>query len=170
MLGTYENFPENIHRRESFASTLPAQKVQQKLVQTFHEVNRKRFSFEEIGHPAMHDCTVIFEVGIADGTSFNYVDAEEAKRALSALKKQAFRVMDFFVVVRYYKRDSQKKTPLRFDYYMTRFAFSGNNSVELQVFHERGPRYTSPEDIVELVWKQVNGASARKILKKIEPT
>ena len=168
MLGIYENFPENIHRIENFASTLSDQKVQQKLVQTFHEVNRKPFSFEEIGHPPMHDCTVIFEVGIADGTSFNYVDSEEAKRVGSALKKQVFRVMDFFVAVRYYKGDAQKKTPLRFDYYMVRFVFSGNNSVELQVFHERGPRYTSPEDIVEFIEKEVNGASARKILRKLE--
>ena len=169
MLGLYENFPENIHIVESFTSTLTDQKLQQKLVQTLREVNRKRFSFEEIGHPAMHDCTVIFEVGIADGRSFNFIDDEEAKSVFSALKKQAFRVMDFFVAVRYYK-GIPKKTPLRFDYFMVRFVFSGNNSVELQVFHERGPRYTSPEDIIDFIGKEVNGATARKILRKVEPS
>jgi hypothetical protein len=168
MLGLYDNFPENIHRIENFVSTLPDQKLQKKLIQTLQEINRKPFSFEEIGPPAMHDCTVILEVGIADGTSFNYVDAEEAKIVLSVLKKQAFRAMDFFVAVRYYKGGAQKRIPLRFDYYMIRFVFVGNNSVELQVFHERGPRYTSPEDIVEFIEKEVNGASARKILRRLE--
>ena len=170
MLGIYENFPENIHVTESFTSTLTNQKLQQKLVRTLREVNRKPFSFEEIGHPAMRDCSVIFEVGIADGTSFNYVDDEEAKSVLNVLKKQTFRVMDFFIAVRYYKGDGQqqKKKPLRFDYYMIRFVFSGNNSVELQVFHERGPRYTSPDDIVEFIGRGVNGPFTRKILRKIE--
>ena len=168
MLGLYDNFPENFHRIETFTSTLPDQKLQQKLVQALQEVNRKPFSFEEISHPAMNDCTVMFEVGIADGTSFNYVDAEEAKKVLNVLKKQTFRTMDFFVAVRYYKGDGKKKKPLRFDYYMIRFVFSGNNSVELQVFHERGPRYTSPEDIVEFIEKEVNGASTRKTLKKVD--
>src|SRR4030066_662841 len=167
MLGTYENFPDNIHIRASFTSTLPAQKIQQKLVQTLHEANRKSFRFEEVGHPAMHDCTMNFEVGIAENTSFNYVNDEEAKKVLNVLKKQAFQVMDFFVAIRYYKGDAQKKTPLRFDYYMLRFIFSEGNSIEAQVFHEKGPRYTSPEDIVEFIEKEVNGTSTRKILRKV---
>ena len=170
MLGTYENFPENFHLRGSFTSTLPDQKIQQKLVQTFLEVNRKSFRFEEFGHPAMHDCTMIFEVGLAESTSFNYVNDEEAKKVLTLLKKQAFQVMDFFVAIRYYKGDAQKKTPLRFDYNMVRFIFREGNSIEVQVFHEKGPRYASPEDIVEFIEKEVNGASTRKILRKVEPS
>jgi hypothetical protein len=168
MLGLYDNFPENIHRIENFVSALPDQKLQKKLIQTLQEINRKPFSFKEIGHPTMHDAKVIFEVGIAEGTSFTYIDAEETKILLSVLKKQAFRAMDFFVAVRYHKDDTQKRTLRKFDYYMIRFIFVGNNSVELQIFHERGPRHTSPEDVVELIEKEVNGASAKKILRKLE--
>jgi hypothetical protein len=170
MLGLYENFPENIHRVSNFGSTLSIQKLQQRLVQALYEVNRKPFSFEEISHPALCECTIIFEVGIAETNSFNYIDDEEAKRVLESLRKQTFQLLDFFVAVRYYKGNVPKKAPLRFDYYMVRFIFGTNNSVEMQVFHERGPRYISPEDIVNFVWKQVNGSSARKILKKVEPT
>jgi hypothetical protein len=36
---------------------------------------------------------------------------------------------------------------------------------EVQVFHERGPRYLSPEDLTEFIFKRVNGGSNRKILK-----
>jgi hypothetical protein len=168
MLGLYKNFPENIHKKESLTSILPDQKLQQKLVQTLHEVNRKQFRFEEIGHPAMPDCTVIFEFGIAETMNFTFIDAEETKRILKALKKQPFKIMDFFVAVRYYKGTAPKKTPLRFDYYMLRFIFDEDNSVEVQVFHERGPRYTSPGDIVEFIEKEVNGSSTRKILRKVE--
>jgi hypothetical protein len=168
MLGFYENFPENIHWVDSFRSNLSNQKLQQKLVQTLYDVNRRSFSFEELSHPNQHQCTVIFEFGLAEKQIFNYLDAEETKRVFDALKKQAFQLLDFFLVVRYYRITATRKTPLKFDYYMVRFAFTAVESVELRVFHERGPRYVSPEDIGTFIEKQVNGSSARKILKKTE--
>jgi len=168
MLGLYENFPENIHRIESFTSSLSSKKLQQRLIQVLHEINRKTFSFEEIAHPSVPDCTIIFEVGIADAKSFNYIDEEETKRVLNALKKDLFRVMDLFCAVRYYKIRAEKKAPLKFDYYMIRTVF-GKDSMEIRVFHERGLRYISPEDIITFLVNKINEASARKILKRLEP-
>ena len=168
MLGRYENFPENIHVTMSFTTRFTDQKLQRKIMVTSREINRKSFSFEEIGIPIMHGCILIFEMGMAEGKSFNYINDEETKRVLSVLKKQSFRVMDFFVAVRYYKAEDQKKTPLRFDYYMVRFVFSGNNYVELQAFHERGPRHIAPADIIDLISKEVNGTSTRKILSRVQ--
>jgi hypothetical protein len=168
MLGRYENFPENIHVTMSFTTRFTDQKLQRKIMATSREINRKSFSFEEIGIPIMHGCTLFFEVGMAEGKSFNYINDEETKRVLRVLKKQSFRVMDFFVAVRYYKAEDQKKTPLRFDYYMVRFVFSGNNYVEIQVFHERGPRHIAPADIIDLISREVNGASTRKILNEVQ--
>lgn len=168
MFGVYENFPENIHRIDNFTSTLPNKKLQQKLIQIFCEINRKPFSFEEISHPALHNCTVIFEVGIADSNSFSHVDEEEMKKVAAALRKNPFRMMDFFCAVRYYKDYSSKRTPLKFDYYMLRFVFAAENSVELRVFHERGPRYISPEDLVMFLLNKVNEGLGRKVLKRID--
>ena len=168
MLGLYENFPENIHRTESFTLSLSSKKLQQRLIQVLHEINRKTFSFEEIAHPSVPDCTIIFEVGIADAKSFNYIDEEETKRVLNALKKDLFRVMDLFCAVRYYKIRAEKKAPLKFDYYMIRTVF-GKDSMEIRVFHERGLRYISPEDIITFLVNKINEASARKILKRLEP-
>jgi hypothetical protein len=51
---------------------------------------------------------------------------------------------------------------------MMRIGFGENNTVELQVFHERGPRYISPEELVNFVVGKVNDGSARKILKPTE--
>ena len=170
MIGVYENFPENIHRIEVLKSSISDKKLQEKLVRMLHEINRKPFGREEIGQQALHKLTVILEIGIAEGKSFNYMDDEETKKVLNVLKKASFRVMDFFVAVRYYKDNNSKKQPLRFDYYMLRFVFGENNSVELRVFHERGPRHASPEDVVTFLVSRVNAASPRKILKKIEPS
>jgi hypothetical protein len=168
MLGFYENFPENIHRKENFTSSLSSKKLQQRIIQVLHEINCKTFSFEEITHPTVPECAVIFEMGIADAESFNYIDEQETKKVLNSLKKEPFRLIDFFCAVRYYKNKAEKKTPLKFDYYMIRIIF-GENAMETRVFHERGPRYISPEDIVTFIVNKVNEAAARKTLKQFEP-
>ena len=165
MLGSYDNFPVNIHRIESFSTHFSSKKLQRRLIQVLHEINRKNFSFEELVCPTVLDCIIIFEVGLAEAKSFNYIDEEETKRVLSALRKVPFQTMDFFCAVRYYKGHGEKKKPLKFDYYMIRAVF-GKNAVEIMVFHERGPRYISPEDIVAFLVNMVNATSARKILKK----
>jgi hypothetical protein len=169
MLGFYDNFPVNIHRIDNFSTTFSNKKLQQRLIQVLREINRRSFSFEEIAYPTVPECTIIFEAGLADAESFNYIDEEEAKKVLSALRKVPFQTMDFFCAVRYYKGTAEKKTPLKFDYYMMRTIF-GKNAVEIQIFHERGPRYISPEDIVTFLVNTINETSPRKILKKIEAT
>lgn len=167
MLGFYDNFPVNIHRIESFSTTFSNKKLQRRLVRVLCEINRRTFSFEEVAFPAVPRCVIIFEAGIAEAKSFNYIDEEEAKKVLKALRKAPFQTMDFFCAVRYYKDTADKKTPLKFDYYILRVVFA-KNAVEIRVFHERGPRHISPEDIVRFLVNNVNDASTRKILKKIE--
>ncbi len=167
MLGFYDNFPVNIHRIERFSTTFSNKKLQQRLIQVLREINRRTFSFEEVACPTVPECTIIFEAGLAEAESFNYIDEEETKKVLSALRKAPFQTMDFFCAVRYYKGTVEKKAPLKFDYYMIRALF-GKNAVEIQVFHERGPRYISPEDMVTFLVNMINATSARKILKKIE--
>ena len=169
MLGFYENFPVNIHRTESFTSSLSSKKLQQRLIQVLHKINRETFSFEEIAYPTVPEGTIIFETGLAEAKSFNYIDKEETKRVLTALRKETFRSMDFFCAVRYYKGTGEKKKPLKFDYYMMRTIF-GEKTMEVQVFHERGPRYISPEDIVKFLVNEINKTSARRILKRVEPS
>ena len=169
MLGLYNNFPLNIHRIDTFSTHFSSKKLQQRLMQVLYEINRGNFSFEEVTYPTVPDCTIIFEVGLAEAESFNYIDEEETKKVLSALKKAPLQTMDFFCSIRYYKRHGEKKKPLKFDYYMIRALF-GKNAVEIRIFHERGPRYISPEDLVTFLVTKVNETSARKILKKTTPS
>lgn len=165
MLGFYCNFPINIHRIESFSTTFSNKQLQRRLIQVLRDINRKTFNFEEVAYPTVLNCTIIFEAGLAEAESFNYIDEEETKKVLSAIRKATFQIMDFFCAVRYHKGLGKKKKPLKFDYYMMRTVF-GKNVVEIQVFHERGPRYLSPEDIVTFLANKINETSARKILKE----
>jgi len=166
-LGLYEKFPAGVHRIDSFNSTLSSKQLQQKLIQVFFELNRREFSFEEVANPTVPDGTVIFEFGIAEGGDFNYIDEEEVEKTLTALGKERLGAMDFFCSIRYYKGRGEGRSPLKFDYYMLRTLFS-KDMFEVQVFHERGPRYISPEELTEFIFNKINetSSSKRKILKK----
>jgi hypothetical protein len=168
VLGYYEHFPLNIHIVESFNSSLSNKKLQQKIIQVFYEVNRKEFSFEEVCNPTIPQGRVIFEFGLADAESFNFIDEEEVKKTLYLLAKEQLQNMDFFCGIRYYKIDADKKTALKFDYYLLRTIFN-QNTVEIQVHHERGPRYISPDDLISFIFNKINEASKRKILKTSNP-
>lgn len=163
--GFYENFPSHIHRLESFASSFSNLQLQQKLIQILYEINRKEFSFEEIANPTIPECKMIFEFGLADAQTFNYIDNEEAKKAVNLLINEHLHNIDFFCGIRYYKDNKEKKTALKFDYYLLRTTYDRKN-FEIQVHHERGPRYISPEDLTLFIFNKINENSNRKVLRK----
>jgi hypothetical protein len=166
-LGFYENFPINIHRLDRFNSTLSIKQLQQKIIKVLKDVNGKDYSFEEVANPTVPDGRVIFEFGLAESGDFNYIDEEEVKKTLSFLAKERIHSMDFFCSIRYYKGSGINRSALKFDYYMLRAIFS-KDILEVQVFHERGPRYLSPEELTMFIFSKVNDESSRtrKILKK----
>ncbi len=167
MLGFYENFPKNVQKTAHFTVLVSNKRFQQTLIRTLHETNGKTFNLEEIADPSVPQCKVIFEWGIADTNNFNYLDEEETNKVLRTTWKKPCRIMDFFCSIRYYKIWNEKKNPLKFDYYMLRFTLN-KNSLEIQVFHERGLRYTTPEDIINLIVNKINQTSPRKMLKPSE--
>jgi hypothetical protein len=162
-LGFYENFPPNIHLVETFNSALSSKQLQQRLIQVFYEINRKEFSFEEAANPTIPECKLIFEFGLAEAEGFNYIDGEEVKKVQNLLGKENLRTMDFFCAIRYYK--GEKKSALKFDYYLLRTVYN-RDILEIQVFHKKGPRYISPEDLTLFIFNKTNEAANRKILKK----
>jgi hypothetical protein len=150
---------------ETYKTTLPTKKLQQKILQLLCKINGKEFSFEETANPTIPECKIIFEFGIADAESFNYIDEEELKKAQALLRKENLTTIDFFCAIRYYKNHAEKKTPLKFDYYLLR-TLTDQNTFEIQVFHKRGPRYLSPEDLTLFIVNKTNESSNRKILNK----
>ena len=168
MLGLYENFPKTVHKTAFFAALISNKRLQQALIQMFQKINNENFNLEEIANPSVPQYTVILEFGIAEANNFNYLDNEEANKVLKVIQKKPFQLMDFFCALRYYKTQNEKKTPLRFDYYMMRFTFN-KDSMEIQIFHERGPRYISPEDIANFVVNKISETFSKKILKAVKP-
>jgi hypothetical protein len=164
-LGYYDNFPPNIHHVESYVSTVSSRQLQRRLIQFFGDVNRKEFTFEEVAIPTVPQGVVIFEFGVAETGDFNFLNEDEVKKVFDLVSKAQVQTLDFFCSIRYYKGGGGKRTALKFDYYMLRTVF-GKGTFEVQVFHERGPRYVSPQEITAFLVTNLNGASGRKVLKE----
>lgn len=165
-LGLHENFPKNVHSIEGFRTNVPTKQLQKKLLRIVHEVNREDFTFEEVTNPTVPKGTIVFEFGLANECNFSYIDEEELKKALIFINKNRLELLDFFCSIRYYKINGNKKTPLKFDYFLLRTVF-GKEVLEFQVYHERGPRYISPQDLVVFIVNKLNKAQRKKILKVI---
>lgn len=161
MLGFYENFPTNIHKIARFNISASKKSLQRVLAQTLYELNKENFSLADVAHPSVPQCTVIFEVGIAEANNFNYMDKKETSRMLKMIRKNPFQVMDFFCAIRYYKLQNKQKSPLKFDYYMLRFMFD-TEATEVQVFHERGPRHISPQEIINFITEKLSEGFPQK--------
>jgi hypothetical protein len=166
MLGLYENFPATIHKAASFTTPVPNKKLQQTLTQALQKLNAATLNMEAVIGPSIPQGTVNFEFGIAEANNFNYLDSEETTRLLKTIDNRPFQIMDFLCAVRYHKPQNETKTRFRFDYYMLRFMFH-EGSIDIHVFHERGPRYMSPEDMISLIVNKVNEGAVKKMLKEL---
>ena len=166
LLGRYENFPEVIHGigRLTYASSKV--KVQQEILRTLHKLNKQVFSLKDLAAFSRSECEVKFEFGMADGVEFHYLDEEELRRLQKGIVEGTPANLDFFCAVCYHIIKKEKRVPLKFDYYMLRFVFRNENSLELRVFHQRGVRRVSVEDFITFVTKRINEELSRNRLNQ----
>lgn len=164
-LGFYATFPENLHYLDNYQSFVTIRQLQQKLIQFLGNINRKELAFEQISIPTIPDGLVIFEFGLAEDAGFNFLSPQEVSRALDFVDQQQIHTLDFFCSIRYYRGSGEIRVALKFDYYMLRAVFS-KGMLEMRVFHERGPRYLSPEDVTLFIVKGVNNESNKMILRQ----
>ncbi|MCL2358152.1 MAG: hypothetical protein LBH74_03195 [Nitrososphaerota archaeon] len=168
-LGFYDNFPPNVHHAENYRVIVTNRQLQQHLIQFFDELNHRRFNFEEVTIPTIPNGVVIFEFGLAETDSFTFLNETQTKKALEYVSRVQVQTLDFFCVIRYYKNSYGKQQALKFDYYMLRMVFK-KGTFELQIYHERGPRYLSPQDIEGFLVNNLNISAKRGILQKSAPT
>ena len=155
MLGHYENFPETVHGIAHFTHKASMKSVQQAIVVAFSELNQKRCRLEEVARSSGPYCDVDFEVGVGEQSTFIFLETSEVERLKGEVSKRTLPFLDFLFVLQYHaNRDSGRRSPLKFDYYLMRFAFA-KNLTEFLVSHERGPRRVHVEDLVRFVAKHV---------------
>ena len=166
LLGRYENFPDIVHGVARLTYRPSRRKLQQTILHTFHQLNREVCGLNEIAPPSSSKCEVSFELGIAEGITFNYLDREEVGRVQKSIAKRALPVLDFLCVVRYRVIGKGKRGVPKSDYHLLRLTFYRKNA-ELRVFHERGPRHVSPRELLVFMVKRINEDLLRSRLKPL---
>ena len=167
MLGRYENFPEVIHGVARFTFKSPVKKVQQAILRALQQLNQEVCGLNAVTSHSLLDIEVSFEVGVAEDVDFNYLDTEELDRFQKSIAEKELSILDFFCVVRYHVvNDKRKRVPLKFDYHLLRFIFQ-ENSMELQICHERGTQRVPLEDLIIFTTKRINEELSQKRLKPL---
>jgi hypothetical protein len=155
-LGQYENFPETVHAADQFAHENTAVTALQRIIiEALHRINKEALSLTDVTLFPSQECRVSFEIGVAEGVTFSYVDSREAENLEKIISERELPLLDFLCVVRYHVVKQGKLAALKFDYYLVRFKFQGE-TLELNVFHERGPRRVSPKELLDFLVKNVN--------------
>jgi hypothetical protein len=141
--------------------------VQQAILSAFYHLNQEVCGFSAVTPHLPQECEVSFELGVAEDSDFNFLDKKELDRFQRSIVEKELSTLDFFCVVRYHVVDDKgKRVPLKFDYHMLRFMFQ-ENSMELQICHERGTQRTPLEDLVTFITKRINEELSRKQLKPL---
>jgi hypothetical protein len=127
--------------------------VQLSVIRALRQFNgdKRRHTFSIPGHAGEHPGELGFEVGVADGLYFNYLDADAEILFDAALsKKRSFDTLDFlFVVTYHYVRDG-RLSPLRFDYHHLRFLFRGGG-FDVCMYHCKGIQRLPLDEVLSTI-------------------
>jgi len=160
LFGIYENFPDTYHGVAVFSHEGSTRKLQRIIIYSLYRLNNGKGVFPDV---VPSNVEVTLEFGIADSITFNYLDREMLKHYRESFSNQTFPTLDFICIARYHVVEGEKRNPLKFDYYMLRFLF-GESDVGLQVFHEKGTRRLSIEDLITCIVENINRGLARRNL------
>ncbi|MFB0567709.1 MAG: hypothetical protein ACETVM_03905 [Candidatus Bathyarchaeia archaeon] len=167
MLGRYENFPQVIHGIARFTFPSSKQQLQKAILEVAHQLNHEVYRVKDFTPFLTSNCRVSFEFGIAEDMTFSYLDKEELERFRKQIETKPLRIIDIFSVIRYRIINTKgKRTPLKFDYNMLRFAFS-RKTMELLVSHERGNQRISLEDFITFLTNKINEKLKRETQKAL---
>ena len=162
MLGHYENFPQIIHGIARFTYRAPRGKIQQAIMSTLYRLNKEKCRLKKIVYSSSPSCEVDFEFGVGEDSVFTFLDKSELSILEAEIAKKSLVFLDFLCVLQYHVVDELgKRAPLKFDYYLLRFAFS-RYYMEFLVSHERGPQRVHVEDLIGFLMEYVKKELAER--------
>lgn len=153
----YNNFPQTIHGRAVLRYDTESLNAQRILIKLLREFNRFQVhtSITLADREGYLEGQIAFEVGIANGDHFNYLDGLEERLVDEVIAKQGtLPIADFLIVLRYILKDHQRH-PIRADSYLLRF-ISTEYTMEMYLFHEKGIRRVNPDELMGMIAKELN--------------
>lgn len=155
--GVYDQFPPLIHSKAQITHSQPRGKVQKALLRALRRLNgwEGLVLLNSEGREAPY--TVGFEVGVAEGVYFNFLDEEEASRLEKIAKARPLNPLDLFLRVEYHTKPPQGlRATLRSDQYFLRLSLPDEKTLEISLHHVKGTRRVSAEDLTHKLVEEIN--------------
>jgi hypothetical protein len=152
-LGLFTNYPQLVHGLARLTVEAPRGEIQFSIIKALRQFNgdKRRHSFHISGHRGDYPGELGFEVGVADGLYFYYLDTDAENLFTTALsKKRSFDTLDFLFVVTYHYARDGRMNPLRFDYHHLRFRFRVGG-FEICLFHSKGIRRLPLDEVMSTI-------------------
>lgn len=152
-LGVYSDFPTFSHLTVRLLLNRPELEMAALITRALRKLNNFEDSVDTsvAGHSGSITVKRYFEVGIAEGPYFNYLDEHEVNRVSELIVKPSS--VDFIVYINYRYLKEGRLTNLLPDRHIIRFSLS---SSELKLFQISGLRRTDPEVLVVIVAGLIN--------------
>jgi len=167
--GRFINFPTMIHGIAKISHENVTPLLQQAVIQALYNLNESKeaYPLSVADHAGTYDGEVTFEVGIADGAYFDYLDKDAMQKAYNLKPGGEHAILDFLVIVAYrYLRDG-KKISLNFDHYILRFSFY-NREAEASLFHSKGTRRMPLDEFMAIVIRRITKEIGHMNLKPVK--
>lgn len=155
--GRFINFPSILHGIARISHGNSTTTIQQAIIQALYRLNefKDAYPLSVADHVGTYDGEVAFEVGVADGLFFDYLNQEALQKLCNPLKSgEEYTVLDFLIVVAYRYSRGEKRISLNFDHYILRFSFY-NGEVDASLFHSKGTRRMPLDEFMNLIIRRI---------------
>lgn len=170
VLGIFTNFSATVHGIVRVIYEDPPAKIQHSIIRALYKLNglKKSYPISPSSRAGTYDGQVGFEVGVAEGIFFNFLDDKMAERLCEfTMLRKPYPILDFLVIVTYYYNPEDKKIHLNFDYYQLRFVFY-DNGFEIRLFHNKGTRKMPLDELVNRILESINIEMKKQSLRPLK--
>lgn len=157
-IGEFANFSSIIHGSVVATCDSNPRTVQLAVIQALCGLNgsSRAYPISVSGRVGTFDGRVGFEIGVAEGIYFDYLDDETTKRLQEYLTQgKLYPVLDFLIVVTYSYRRGRKEVHLNFDHHQLRFIFY-DKGLEMRLFHSKGIRRMPIDELFGRILDAIN--------------
>ena len=144
-------------------------RIQLAIIQALYSLNghKNDYAVSVSGQSGTYEGELAFEVGVANGEFFDYLNEEMLKELYGSLESgRDYTVLDFLVIATYHYSRSGKKIPLTFDHHVLRFAFNGRE-VDINLFHIKGTRRIPLDEFLNVIIGKIREEAKHSKLRAI---
>jgi len=168
--GKFDNFPDQIHGRLKIGHRTSIFKIYQIIIQTLNKLNNftTKLKVNDTDHSNRLEGLMVFEVGIADGSYFQFLDHETMTKLSGyhqLIKNQQISVLlDVLVIISYHYYRQDKKISLNSDHNILRFIITPK-LLNIYLFNAKGIRRLPLDQFLQRLFNKLHEEMKRQHLK-----